>query len=81
MFCGGWAAQWPSAGGVPPRFLDGLQAAQGGPEASHTTVIGHSYGSTTVGAASKAPGHLAADDIVVSGCWRAPEGTDLTTQY
>ncbi|WP_189795749.1 alpha/beta hydrolase [Streptomyces thermodiastaticus] len=55
--------------------------AQGGPEASHTTVIGHSYGSTTVGAASKAPGHLAADDIVVSGCWRAPEGTDLTTQY
>ncbi|MCZ0204020.1 alpha/beta hydrolase [Streptomyces sp. UMAF16] len=49
------------------NFLDGLQTVQGGPDASHTTVIGHSYGSTTVGAASKAPGHLAADDIVVAG--------------
>ncbi|MFF4933816.1 alpha/beta hydrolase [Streptomyces griseofuscus] len=49
------------------NFLDGLQTSQGGPEASHTTVIGHSYGSTTVGAASKAPGHFAADDIVVAG--------------
>ncbi|MEU9402722.1 alpha/beta hydrolase [Streptomyces sp. NPDC048242] len=39
----------------------------GGTDASHTTVIGHSYGSTTVGAASKAPGHFAADDIVVAG--------------
>ncbi|MEW2291952.1 alpha/beta hydrolase [Streptomyces sp. NPDC006743] len=48
-------------------FLDGLQTVQGGPDASHTTVIGHSYGSTTVGAASKAPGHFAADDIVVAG--------------
>ncbi|WP_225824775.1 alpha/beta hydrolase [Streptomyces naphthomycinicus] len=49
------------------NFLDGLQTVQGGPDASHTTVIGHSYGSTTVGAASKAPGHFAADDIVVAG--------------
>ncbi|MEU6536870.1 alpha/beta hydrolase [Streptomyces sp. NPDC047000] len=49
------------------NFLDGLQTVQGGPETSHTTVIGHSYGSTTVGAASKAPGHFAADDIVVAG--------------
>ncbi|MEV6113723.1 alpha/beta hydrolase [Streptomyces sp. NPDC052109] len=49
------------------NFLDGLQTVQGGPDASHTTVIGHSYGSTTVGAASKAPGHIAADDIVVAG--------------
>ncbi|MFC0599716.1 alpha/beta hydrolase [Streptomyces palmae] len=48
------------------KFLDGLQAAQGGPEASHTTVIGHSYGSTVIGAAS-IKGHLAADDIVVAG--------------
>ncbi|MFD8915291.1 alpha/beta hydrolase [Streptomyces sp. NPDC059575] len=49
------------------NFLDGLQTVQGGPDAGHTTVIGHSYGSTTVGAASKAPGHFAADDIVVAG--------------
>ncbi|MCS0603012.1 alpha/beta hydrolase family protein [Streptomyces sp. LP11] len=49
------------------NFLDGLQTVQGGPDASHTTVIGHSYGSTTVGAASKASGHFAADDIVVAG--------------
>ncbi|MES9519157.1 alpha/beta hydrolase [Streptomyces capoamus] len=49
------------------NFLEGLQTVQGGPDASHTTLIGHSYGSTTVGAASKAPGHLAADDIVVAG--------------
>ncbi|MGV9357303.1 alpha/beta hydrolase [Streptomyces misionensis] len=48
-------------------FLDGLQTVQGGAGASHTTVIGHSYGSTTVGAASKEPGHFAADDIVVAG--------------
>ncbi|WP_431042401.1 alpha/beta hydrolase [Streptomyces sp. P1-3] len=48
------------------RFLDGLQAAQGGPEASHTTVIGHSYGSTVVGAAS-IDGKLAADDFVAAG--------------
>ncbi|MFF4489776.1 alpha/beta hydrolase [Streptomyces sp. NPDC001544] len=48
-------------------FLDGVQTVQGGPTASHTTVIGHSYGSTTVGAASKAAGHFAADDIVVAG--------------
>ncbi|MCH0559709.1 alpha/beta hydrolase [Streptomyces sp. MUM 16J] len=48
-------------------FLDGLQTVQGGPDASHTAVIGHSYGSTTVGAASKAPGHFAADDIIVAG--------------
>ncbi|MHB9860120.1 alpha/beta hydrolase [Streptomyces sp. YIM S03343] len=49
------------------NFLDGLQTVQGGPDASHTAVIGHSYGSTTVGAASKAPGHFAADEIVVAG--------------
>ncbi|MGW4273441.1 alpha/beta hydrolase [Streptomyces seoulensis] len=47
-------------------FLDGLQTAQGGADASHTTVIGHSYGTTVIGAATK--GHdLAADDIVVAG--------------
>lgn len=48
------------------NFLDGLQTAQGGPGRSHTTVIGHSYGSTVVGDASN-KGHLAADDIIVAG--------------
>jgi hypothetical protein len=48
-------------------FLDGLQTLQGGPDASHTTVIGHSYGTTALGAASLAPGRLNADDIVVAG--------------
>ncbi|MBD3010164.1 hypothetical protein IEJ02_40535 [Streptomyces sp. 5-10] len=48
------------------RFLDGLQTAQGGPDASHTTVIGHSYGSTVVGQSS-IDGKLPADDIVAAG--------------
>ncbi|MFF4161303.1 alpha/beta hydrolase [Streptomyces sp. NPDC001678] len=45
------------------QFLDGVQTAQGGPDASHTTVIGHSYGTTAVGAASIKDG-LGADDII-----------------
>ncbi|MGK5631957.1 alpha/beta hydrolase [Streptomyces sp. URMC 123] len=49
------------------RFLDGLQTSQGGADASHTTVIGHSYGSTVVGKASLEDGKLAADDIVAAG--------------
>lgn len=48
------------------NFLDGLQAAQGGPNASHTTVIGHSYGSTVIGAAAMEH-RLAADDVVTVG--------------
>lgn len=48
------------------QFLDGLQSAQGGADASHTTVIGHSYGTTTIGAAAQ-KGDLAADDLVVVG--------------
>ncbi|WP_030345412.1 alpha/beta hydrolase [Streptomyces sp. NRRL S-1022] len=47
-------------------FMDGLQTAQGGPNASHTTLIGHSYGTTVIGAAAKEH-HIAADDIVVAG--------------
>lgn len=47
--------------------MDGLQTAQGGPDSSHTTLIGHSYGTTTIGAAAKMPDHIAADDIVVAG--------------
>ncbi|MFH8792308.1 alpha/beta hydrolase [Streptomyces sp. NPDC017941] len=54
------------AGPALNQFMSGVQEAQGGSGASHTTVIGHSYGSTTIGEASK-HGHLAADDIVVAG--------------
>ncbi|MFI0911936.1 alpha/beta hydrolase [Streptomyces abikoensis] len=44
-------------------FLDGIQTAQGGPEASHTTVLGHSYGTYVVGDTSQKQG-LGADDII-----------------
>ncbi|MFE9488438.1 MULTISPECIES: alpha/beta hydrolase [unclassified Streptomyces] len=49
------------------QFMDGLQTVQGGPDGSHTTLIGHSYGTTTIGAAADMPNHIAADDIVVAG--------------
>ncbi len=45
------------------NFMEGLRQVQGGADASHTTVIGHSYGTTTVGAAS-IRGGLEADDII-----------------
>ncbi|WP_436980639.1 alpha/beta hydrolase [Streptomyces sp. enrichment culture] len=48
------------------RFTAGMEAVQGGPDASHTTVIGHSYGSTVVGAAAK-EGGIAPDDIIAVG--------------
>jgi hypothetical protein len=47
------------------QFIKGARAAQG-PEHHHITVIGHSYGSTLVGAAAK-DGNLGADDIVAVG--------------
>ncbi|QKV69305.1 hypothetical protein HUT13_11315 [Streptomyces harbinensis] len=47
-------------------FASGLQTAQGGAEASHTTVIAHSYGSTLVGVASQQE-QIAVDDIVAVG--------------
>ncbi|MFH8554427.1 alpha/beta hydrolase [Streptomyces celluloflavus] len=59
-------------------FMDGVQVAQGGAEASHTTLIGHSYGSTVIGDASL-KGRIAADDIVVAGSpgMLVPEADDL----
>ncbi|MFE6711570.1 alpha/beta hydrolase [Streptomyces sp. NPDC057695] len=48
------------------QFMDGLETVQGGPDESHTTIVGHSYGSTVVGDASN-KGDLAADDIVAVG--------------
>ncbi|HEY8987124.1 MAG TPA: alpha/beta hydrolase [Streptomyces sp.] len=47
-------------------FLQGTQTAQGGPNASHTTVIGHSYGSTVVGETAKHH-HIPVDDIISLG--------------
>ncbi|GAA4667346.1 MULTISPECIES: alpha/beta hydrolase [Amycolatopsis] len=46
-------------------FQDGLRIAHQGP-AAHTTVIGHSYGSTAVGQTARDQG-LAADDVVFVG--------------
>ncbi|MFI7359044.1 alpha/beta hydrolase [Streptomyces avidinii] len=48
------------------RFMQGLENLQGGDEKSHTTIIGHSYGSTVLGAASNA-GDLRADDMIAVG--------------
>lgn len=47
-------------------FLDGLDTAHTGDTAPHRTVIGHSYGSTLIGAAAQT-GHLNSDDIVFAG--------------
>ena len=48
------------------QFIEGTRAAQGSNH-SHVTVIGHSYGSTVVGAAARGDEDLVADDIVVVG--------------
>ncbi|MEU6311945.1 alpha/beta hydrolase [Streptomyces sp. NPDC047014] len=48
------------------RFMAGLENLQGGDDKSHTTIIGHSYGSTVLGAASNA-GDLRADDMIAVG--------------
>ncbi|NGO70462.1 alpha/beta hydrolase [Streptomyces boncukensis] len=46
------------------NFLEGAEAAQ--PGSSHTTVMGHSYGSTVIGESAKHH-RIPADDIVVAG--------------
>ncbi len=60
-------APWPSyaehGAGALDSFEDGMRASHvGGP--SIDTVIGHSYGTTLVGAAASGQHHLAADNIV-----------------
>jgi hypothetical protein len=70
----------PAEAGGPrlDRFVDGLRAAaqqeSGSPGSptpptppAHLTVIGHSYGSTLLGAADRAGDGLAADDVIVAG--------------
>ncbi|MFB7374378.1 alpha/beta hydrolase [Streptomyces sp. NPDC056222] len=51
------------------QFMNGLETAQGGPDRSHTTLMGHSYGSTVIGVATQ-QGQSAgpiADDIIAVG--------------
>ncbi|MBT2488191.1 hypothetical protein J7E96_06565 [Streptomyces sp. ISL-96] len=48
------------------QFIEGTRASHEGPP-SHTTVVGHSYGSTVVGAAAAGGDGLGADEIVVAG--------------
>jgi hypothetical protein len=47
-------------------FEDGLRASHAGP-ASIDTVIGHSYGSTVIGAAASGGHHLDADNVIAVG--------------
>ncbi|GHH07355.1 alpha/beta hydrolase [Streptomyces rubradiris] len=48
------------------RFLDGLEASHTGDTPAHRTVIGHSYGTTLIGAAAET-GTLNTDDVVFAG--------------
>ncbi|MFJ8363644.1 alpha/beta hydrolase [Streptomyces sp. NPDC093984] len=48
------------------QFVAGMHASHDG-SPSHTTVLGHSYGSTVVGAAAAGGSGLGADDVVVVG--------------
>ncbi|MER7624358.1 alpha/beta hydrolase [Streptomyces sp. NPDC126503] len=60
--------QYGDAGAPTLRqFMSGLETAQGGPEKSHTTLMGHSYGSTVAGMATKLEGGPIADDIIAVG--------------
>ncbi len=54
------------------RFIDGLDASRG--RDAHETVIGHSYGSTTV--AKAAGDDMRVDDVVLLGSPGAGEGND-----
>lgn len=49
------------------QFMGGLETTQGGPDKSHTTLMGHSYGSTVVGMATKLGSGPIADDIIAVG--------------
>ena len=47
-------------------FESGLRATHEGADPAHNTIIGHSYGTTTVGYAAR-DGHLAVDDVIFVG--------------
>ncbi|MGV1086904.1 MAG: alpha/beta hydrolase [Mycobacterium sp.] len=63
-------AAWPDrarrGGAALDSYLDGMHASHCGP-AAVDTVIGHSYGSTLVGAAATGGHHLAADNVIAVG--------------
>lgn len=65
----------PAIAGGPTldHFQQGLYATHDPGDPIHTTVIGHSYGTTLVGEATRAPGGLRADDVVLA----ASPGTDV----
>ncbi|GAA2256860.1 hypothetical protein GCM10010415_17610 [Streptomyces atrovirens] len=48
------------------QFMDGLDASHSGPGEPHRTAIGHSYGTTLIGAAAET-GNLNADDVIFAG--------------
>lgn len=58
----------PAHAGAPvlDNFQQGLYATHDPGDPMHTTVIGHSYGTTVVGEATQAPGGLRADDVVLA---------------
>lgn len=55
-----------AGGPVLDTFQQGLYATHVAGDPLHTTVIGHSYGTTVVGEATQAPGGLRADDVVLA---------------
>ncbi|MFJ6238419.1 alpha/beta hydrolase [Streptomyces griseus] len=48
------------------QFMDGLEASHSGPGEPHRTAVGHSYGTTLIGAAAE-KGDLNADDVILAG--------------
>ncbi|MEW2292540.1 alpha/beta hydrolase [Streptomyces sp. NPDC006743] len=48
------------------QFMDGLDVSHTGPGEPHRTAIGHSYGTTLIGAAAQT-GHLSANDVILAG--------------
>ncbi|OBK32626.1 hypothetical protein A5659_24130 [Mycobacterium sp. 1165196.3] len=65
-----WRAR--QAGALLAADVNGLAATHDGPTPAHVTVLGHSYGSTTVADAFAHSG-MRANDAVLTGC----PGTDL----
>lgn len=62
-------------GAALDRTLDGLAAARSADRA-RVTVVAHSYGTVVTGRAAAAPGHIAADALVLNGS----PGMDLTAE-
>ncbi|MGH3678205.1 MAG: alpha/beta hydrolase [Mycobacterium sp.] len=61
-----WPGRAENGGAALDTFLNGMTASHAGPPAIDT-VIGHSYGSTLVGAAATDGNHLGADNVIAVG--------------